>query len=202
MLRHFTFAALLFTATAGGLLAVAAQDPYPGTGKASKADKQDRAAEKWAMKLAKADPATAEKWAAMKAEKDRAREEAQARKEREREEALARKERERVESERQRDEEKAAKLAKKNGLPPTEPEKTEDKPDPRPTVLRYGNLPKELPKWWAEVDADRDVQLSLYEWRTSGRKVDDFTALDPNGDGYVTVEEYLRATAPEEPRKK
>lgn len=199
MLRRCTIATLLFAATAGGLMAVAAQDPPPGSDKAGKAD---RAAEKWAMKLAKADPATAEKWAAMKAEKDRARDEAMARKQQEREQAMARKEREREEAERRKEQEKAEKLAKKNGLPPPEPAKAEDKPDPRPMVVRYGNLPKELPKWWPDVDADRDAQLSLYEWRTSGRKVDDFTTLDLNGDGYLTAEEYLRATAPEGPRKK
>lgn len=191
MLRRFTIAVLLFTATAGGILTVAAQPPsFDPSGKGGKAkkdkgEKPDREekermkAEKWAMKLANADAETAERWAMEK----------------------ARKEQEKGEKAFFKDQEKAYKQALKAGIidPPA---KTEEQADPRPTVLRYGNLPKELPKWWAEVDADHDAQISLYEWRTSGRKVDDFTALDPNGDGYITAEEYLRATAPDEPRKK
>lgn len=193
MLRRLLLSTLLFATTAGGVLTLAAQDPPAdsragkgGKGKKEKGDRPDREekerakAEKWAMKLAKADPETAERWAM----------------------ELARKEREKAEKEFLKDQEKAYRQAQKAGTIDPPPAKDEAKTDPRPTVLRYGSLPKEVPKWWADVDADRDVQLSLYEWRTANRKVDDFTALDRNNDGYLTVEEYLRATAPEEPRKK
>lgn len=199
MASRLILAVLLFNLTAGGVLVMGADDPpagdpWAGKGGKGKREKGDKAekelfkaekellkAEKWAMKLAKADPDTAERWAMQK----------------------ARKEQEKADREFFKDQEKAYKAAVKAGtVEPPPPAKGEEKPDPRPTVLRYGSLPKEVPKWWAEVDADRDVQLSLFEWRTAGRKVDDFAVLDLNNDGYVTVEEYLRATAPEVPKRK
>jgi Ca2+-binding EF-hand superfamily protein len=61
----------------------------------------------------------------------------------------------------------------------------------RPTVYRYGNLPKELPAWFTELDTDKDGQVGLYEWKVSGRPIEEFTKMDRNGDGFLTVDEVL-----------
>ena len=188
MLRRLTLSALVGAAMAFGVVAMAQPGSDGGKGgkgkkdKGNDFDKQDKErakAEKWAIKLASADPDTADRWMAEKAVKEQMK----------------------AEKEYFKGQEKAYNMALKSGeIVPAA--KDEEKPDPRPTVLRYGNLPKELPPWWADVDADKDVQLSLFEWRTAGRKVEEFVALDLNTDGFLTVEEYLRATKPDEPRKK
>ena len=63
----------------------------------------------------------------------------------------------------------------------------------RPVVYRAGNLPKDIPSWFAEADADRDGQVSLFEWRNNGWSDREFFALDLNGDGFITVEEAMRS---------
>jgi Ca2+-binding EF-hand superfamily protein len=70
-------------------------------------------------------------------------------------------------------------------------DKTED--DKKPIVYRAGKLPKELPSWFAELDTDHDAQVGLYEWKKSGRSLEEFAAMDRNGDGFLTVEEVLHA---------
>jgi hypothetical protein len=69
--------------------------------------------------------------------------------------------------------------------PPPEEEK-------RPVVYRAGKLPKELPPWFAQLDEDKDGQVGLYEWKKAGRPLNEFQAVDLNGDGFITVEEALR----------
>jgi EF hand len=69
--------------------------------------------------------------------------------------------------------------------PPPEEEK-------RPVVYRVGKLPKELPPWFAQLDEDKDGQVGLYEWKKAGRPLNEFQAIDLNGDGFITVEEALR----------
>ncbi|MGL6097279.1 MAG: hypothetical protein ACRC7O_15955 [Fimbriiglobus sp.] len=64
----------------------------------------------------------------------------------------------------------------------------------RPTVFRFGKLPKELPSWFEKLDTDADGQLGLYEWRTASRPTTEFVEMDQNGDGYLTAEEWLRFT--------
>jgi hypothetical protein len=59
-------------------------------------------------------------------------------------------------------------------------------------VYRYGSLPKELPSWFSEMDFDKDGQIAVYEWKNSGKKLDDFTELDLNNDGFVTADEWIR----------
>lgn len=61
--------------------------------------------------------------------------------------------------------------------------------EPRPFVARYGKLPADIPAWFGELDTDRDGQVSLYEWRVSGRPVAEFQRMDRNNDGFLTVEE-------------
>ena len=68
----------------------------------------------------------------------------------------------------------------------------------RPEVYRFGKLPKGAPSWMlaptrdnsAGLDADRDGQIGLYEWRRGGRKIADFVEMDLNGDGYLTYQEW------------
>ncbi|MBL8867992.1 MAG: hypothetical protein KF873_16845 [Gemmataceae bacterium] len=68
--------------------------------------------------------------------------------------------------------------------------------EPKPVVLRYGKLPKELPSWFNSLDTNQDGQIALYEWRNDGRLATDFLPMDLNGDGLVTAEEYLRFKNP------
>src|SRR5205823_4552005 len=53
-------------------------------------------------------------------------------------------------------------------------------------------LPTGLPKWFTELDLNKDGQISLYEWTKGGRDVEEFLAMDRNDDGYLTAEEALR----------
>lgn len=61
--------------------------------------------------------------------------------------------------------------------------------DGKPTA----RTPKDaLPNWFAEIDADKDGQIALYEWRKAGRAINLFLEMDLDGDGLLTKEEYLR----------
>ena len=77
------------------------------------------------------------------------------------------------------------------GFPSGDP-KIEDTETERPIVYRFGKLPKDFP--YAGIDKDEDGQVSLYEWRTSLKLVDEFVDRDLNGDGFLTAEEWLRGT--------
>lgn len=70
----------------------------------------------------------------------------------------------------------------------------------RVTVYRPGNLPRELPSWFQEYDRDNDGQVAVYEWRARGESLERFQRLDPNNDGFITVEEVLRSQATETAR--
>src|SRR5437588_8032287 len=64
-----------------------------------------------------------------------------------------------------------------------------------PVVYRVGNLPKELAAWVSEYDTDQDAQIGLYEWKATGRPIEEFNKIDRNGDGFLTVDEVLRYEA-------
>jgi Ca2+-binding EF-hand superfamily protein len=68
-------------------------------------------------------------------------------------------------------------------------------PEKRPVVYRFGNLPKELPAWFQQLDTDQDGQIGLYEWKAAGRPIAEFLKMDRNSDGFLTVEEVLRYQA-------
>jgi len=53
-------------------------------------------------------------------------------------------------------------------------------------------MPKELPGWFADLDKDKDGQVGLYEWKKADKDMKEFTAMDLNGDGFITAEETLR----------
>jgi hypothetical protein len=65
----------------------------------------------------------------------------------------------------------------------------------RPVAYRPGHLPAELPAWFTQLDSDGDGQIGLYEWKTSGRPLEEFDRIDRNGDGFLTVDEVLRYEA-------
>jgi Ca2+-binding EF-hand superfamily protein len=67
-----------------------------------------------------------------------------------------------------------------------------DEEEEKPVVYRFGNMPKEVPSWFEQLDGDKDGQVGLYEWRSARRLTQDFEDFDLNGDGYVTAEEWLR----------
>jgi hypothetical protein len=66
-----------------------------------------------------------------------------------------------------------------------------DQEDRRPTMIRAGKLPREVPGWFEQFDGDRDGQVGLYEWVQAGRAPTDFKPMDRNGDGLLTAEEVL-----------
>jgi Ca2+-binding EF-hand superfamily protein len=76
-----------------------------------------------------------------------------------------------------------------SGAMPAAPARQEEK---RPTVYRAGQLPPNLPAWFAQYDTDHDGQIGLYEWKAAGQPVEKFLEMDRNGDGFLTVEEVLR----------
>lgn len=61
----------------------------------------------------------------------------------------------------------------------------------KPVLFRAGKLPKELPSWFAQLDANADAQVGLYEWKESKKPFTEFKQYDRNGDNFLTVEEVL-----------
>jgi hypothetical protein len=61
----------------------------------------------------------------------------------------------------------------------------------KPVVFRAGKLPPNMPSWFVELDTDKDAQVGFYEWKSKGRKPEEFSEFDRNNDGFATVEEVL-----------
>jgi hypothetical protein len=62
-----------------------------------------------------------------------------------------------------------------------------------PNAPRTGKTSADgLPDWFTVLDVDKDMQIELSEWRKAGRSIDTYLAMDLNGDGLLTKEEYLR----------
>jgi len=53
----------------------------------------------------------------------------------------------------------------------------------------------ELPSSYADVDADRDGQIGLYEWRKAKKPLAEFAKLDLNHDGFLTPNELKAVEA-------
>lgn len=90
----------------------------------------------------------------------------------------------------------SARLQMRDGAPAATPVNPltiliEDDYDRRPDVIRIGKLPKELPKWFGELDGDQDGQVALHEWFRAGKDIEEFKDWDRNDDGLVTAEEVL-----------
>jgi hypothetical protein len=84
---------------------------------------------------------------------------------------------------------------KRGGPMPPEPSKIIETDDSRPLVLRAGKLPAGLPAWFFQIDANKDGQITLFEWRKAGRTPEDFALIDTDNDGFATAEEVLRHMA-------
>lgn len=93
------------------------------------------------------------------------------------------------------------------GLPP--PPTPEEKLESTPPIKEVAPA---LPKWYLELDDDRDGQVGLYEWRSVGqRPLEEFAVVDRDGDGLLTPYElkcltkaepkspYLKASLPSIP---
>jgi Ca2+-binding EF-hand superfamily protein len=65
----------------------------------------------------------------------------------------------------------------------------------KPLVYHAGNLPKDIPDWFQKIDSDGDGQIGLYEWKSSGRSLDEFRKIDRNNDGFLTIDEVMRYVA-------
>jgi Ca2+-binding EF-hand superfamily protein len=48
------------------------------------------------------------------------------------------------------------------------------------------------PDWFAGLDADKDGQVALHEWRKAGRPIELFMKMDLDGDGLLTQAEHAR----------
>ena len=89
----------------------------------------------------------------------------------------------------------SARLQMRDGAPDQQPNPVsiliEEDYDRRPDVIRAGKLPKELPRWFGELDTDQDGQVALHEWFKAGKEIDEFKEWDRNDDGLLTAEEVL-----------
>jgi Ca2+-binding EF-hand superfamily protein len=60
------------------------------------------------------------------------------------------------------------------------------------TATRPSKPSNGLPGWFTDLDPDNEGQITLAQWRKAGKSIDLFMAMDLNGDGLLTKDEYLR----------
>jgi hypothetical protein len=90
----------------------------------------------------------------------------------------------------------SARLQMRDGAPNAGPANPvtiliEEDYDRRPEVIRAGKLPRDLPKWFTDLDSEQTGQIALHQWFKAGKDIDEFKEWDRNDDGFVTVEEVL-----------
>jgi RNA polymerase sigma factor (sigma-70 family) len=56
---------------------------------------------------------------------------------------------------------------------------------------RFGKLLQGLPKWFNDLDTNRDGQVSLSEWHKAGRNIDEFREWDRDDDGLIIPHEVI-----------
>ncbi len=67
------------------------------------------------------------------------------------------------------------------------------RPSDSKTLAKPGAKPGPVvPDWFTTLDADKDGQISLFEWRDGNKPADLFKEMDLDGDGLLTKDEYLR----------
>jgi Ca2+-binding EF-hand superfamily protein len=59
--------------------------------------------------------------------------------------------------------------------------------------VRLAALPKDLPPWFQALDKDGDGQITLRQWLKAGQPLDEFRKYDLNDDGIITADEVLRS---------
>jgi EF hand len=74
------------------------------------------------------------------------------------------------------------------GGQPVVPVEEEEK---KPPVYRAGKLPQGIPAWFEQYDTDKDGQIGLYEWKQTGKPIEEFLAMDKNQDGFLTIQEVM-----------
>jgi len=69
----------------------------------------------------------------------------------------------------------------------------DNKIDAKVVQAQVSKTPPVLPAWFAQIDLDKDGQISLYEWKKAGKDIEEFLKLDLNDDGFLTAKEVLRS---------
>jgi Ca2+-binding EF-hand superfamily protein len=62
------------------------------------------------------------------------------------------------------------------------------------TIGDRRNLPKGLPAWFKALDKEGTGQISLHQWKRTGKSLGEFREIDLNSDGIITLEEVLAHT--------
>jgi hypothetical protein len=90
---------------------------------------------------------------------------------------------------------KAYKMAERIGWNPSKgpnPFRPSWAVEPHEPVYRKGKLPNGLPTWFPEISSgNEEPQIFLFDWRTAGKRDEEFAAMDRNGDGILTPDEVL-----------
>ena len=100
-----------------------------------------------------------------------------------------------------------------------EPQKTDKKPEKPPEKIQetekpksgrwktaHERFPKDIPKWFVDLDKDGDGQVSMSEFCDADKWTEEllkqFKHYDLNDDGIITVEEVMKVTKKEKKKNK